>query len=450
MKTEDCIDYAFGEMRGRRREAFERELTESELLLQSLQETTDWLETLRQLSRPADSLDSTRREFLLAACHTNIASRERRSKIIRFTIPLSLAALALFVFHLAEPSPQALHNQTPASNGSVHYEPVLPLDHAKNINSQTSNALASSKKSPASSIQAERKQTSCATTDVERPSFSNPISAESPRHTRETEDNPFLDARQIPETWMPLSDSHAFYAQIRSDILAGKLPDPASIRIDELINAFTYEFDQKPASGPFAILLEAGPSPWNSGRLLVKIGFQINDTPSPAHPDVSSFRDIMLSVRFNPAEVASHRLIGYEKNGALSQTLDQLPVAKSPFTTTTIYEIEPANSPTQSNSNENLLLATLHYKTPVQNVCQHMVASYPVSAIPAADQNSTDFRFASAVVAFGMKLAGNPEVENITWSAIKKLASANLGPDPDGQRADFANLVAKASRLAAG
>jgi Ca-activated chloride channel family protein len=79
-----------------------------------------------------------------------------------------------------------------------------------------------------------------------------------------------------------------------------------------------------------------------------------------------------------------------------------------------------------------------------------MVATYPASAIPAADQNSTDFRFASAVAAFGMKLAGNPEAKNIPWSDIEKLASANLGPDPDGQRADFANLVAKASRLAAG
>jgi Ca-activated chloride channel family protein len=78
-----------------------------------------------------------------------------------------------------------------------------------------------------------------------------------------------------------------------------------------------------------------------------------------------------------------------------------------------------------------------------------MVASYPVSAIPAADQNSTDFRFASAVAAFGMKLAGNPETQNIAWSAIENLAAANLGPDPDGQRADFANLVARASRLAA-
>jgi hypothetical protein len=49
-----------------------------------------------------------------------------------------------------------------------------------------------------------------------------------------------------------------------------------------------------------------------------------------------------------------------------------------------------------------------------------------------------------------MKLAGNPEAENISWSAIETLAANSLGADPDGQRADFTNLVAKASRLAAG
>jgi hypothetical protein len=450
MRTEDCIDYTLGEMRGLSREDFERELAESAPLLQSLQETSDWLETLRQLSNPVETLDPERREFLLAACRANIASRKRRSKIIRFAVPLSLAALALFAFLLAEPAPRALDHQSPTRNGSVHYEPVLPLDPAKPAQSHGIADVVLSKKSPAGSIDEESKKTTCVTTDVERPSILNPITTDSPRHTRATEDNPFLDARQIPETLMPLSDSHASYAQVRSDILAGKLPDPASIRIDELVNAFTYEAAPTPASGPFAIQIEAGPSPWKPGRLLVKIGFQINDTPSPSDPDVSSFRDLMLSVRFNPSEVSTYRLIGYEKNGTPSQTLDQLSVAKSPFTAIALYEIQPANSRGPSTPNENLLLATLHYKTPVQNVCQHMVATYPASAIPAADQNSTDFRFASAVVAFGMKLAGNPEVENITWSAIKKLASANLGPDPDGQRADFANLVAKASRLAAG
>ena len=67
MKSEDCIDYALGEMREPRREAFERELAESPELLQSLEETTAWLETLREASRPAEAIDASRREFLLAA-----------------------------------------------------------------------------------------------------------------------------------------------------------------------------------------------------------------------------------------------------------------------------------------------------------------------------------------------------------------------------------------------
>jgi Ca-activated chloride channel family protein len=193
--------------------------------------------------------------------------------------------------------------------------------------------------------------------------------------------------------------------------------------------------------------LEAGPSPWNPDRLLVKVGLQVSD-PS-AGPDISSFRDIKLSVRFHPGKVSSHRLVGYEKNNTPAQSLDLLDSAQAPFTVTALYEIEPTPRLTGS-PRDTLLTAILHYKTPLQNFCQHMVATYPASAIPPLEESSTDFRFAAAVAAFGMKLAGNPEAENISWSAIENLAANSLGADPDGQRADFTNLVAKASHLAAG
>jgi Ca-activated chloride channel family protein len=168
-----------------------------------------------------------------------------------------------------------------------------------------------------------------------------------------------------------------------------------------------------------------------------------------AGPDVSSFRDIMLSVRFQPAIVASHRLIGYEKNNAPAHSLDRLPSAKVPLTVTALYEIMP-HAGTAASPHDTLLSAIVHYRTPRQHSCQHMVTTYPASAIPPLEESSTDYRFAAAVAAFGMKLAGNPEAEDIKWSAIENLAANSLGADPDGQRADFTNLVAKASLLAAG
>jgi hypothetical protein len=72
---------------------------------------------------------------------------------------------------------------------------------------------------------------------------------------------------------------------------------------------------------------------------------------------------------------------------------------------------------------------------------------YPVGSIPAEGQNSTDFRFATAVAALGLKLSQNVEAESMPWSAILQLAANNLGPDTDGQRADFVDLIQRASRL---
>jgi hypothetical protein len=133
MKSEDCIDYALGEMRKPRREAFERELAESPELLQSLEDTTTWLDTLREALRPAEALDATRREFLLAACRSNISTRRRRAKIIRLAVPLSLAAVALFGLLLARPGPGPFRNASPlgAESGSVYYEVIdSVIEHA--------------------------------------------------------------------------------------------------------------------------------------------------------------------------------------------------------------------------------------------------------------------------------------------------------------------------------
>jgi len=457
MKSEDCIDYALGEMPTPRREAFERELAESPELLQSLEETTAWLDTLREASRPTEALDATRREFLLAACRSNISTRRRRAKIIRLAVPLSLAAVALFGLLLARPGPGPFRNASPlgAGSGSVHYEPVgseilsatARIQNAESVLSQQiSNAVSLNKIPPGGQLEIQKKS-ECAAINVEKPAPRLAVKTASPRHTRLTEKNPFLDTKKFPEVAMPLSDSYESYAQIRQDILDGKLPDPASIRIDELLNAFTYDFD-KPAvaSGPFAVTLEAGKSPWNPDRLLVKVGLKISDPP--AGSDLSSFRDIMLSVRFQPAKVASHRLIGYEKNNAPARSLARLPFAK-PLTVTALYEIVP-HARTAASPHDTLLTAIVHYRTPRHHSCQHMVTTCSASGIPPLEESSTDYRFAAAVAAFGMKLAGNPEAENISWSAIETLAANSLGADPDGQRADFTNLVAKASRLAAG
>ena len=124
MNNPDCIDYALGELHGERRDAFERALASSTALQQELKETIALIGTLQQVSQSSEGLEDAQRERLLAACRNNITARKQRSTIIRFVIPLSLAALATIALVIA-----AL---TPSTNQPQGEVAALPADETPN------------------------------------------------------------------------------------------------------------------------------------------------------------------------------------------------------------------------------------------------------------------------------------------------------------------------------
>ena len=65
------------------------------------------------------------------------------------------------------------------------------------------------------------------------------------------------------------------YVITRRKINAGGLPPKASVRVEEFVNYFRYDYAQ-PKSGPFAVSLEAAPSPFSAekDRYLMRVGIQ--------------------------------------------------------------------------------------------------------------------------------------------------------------------------------
>jgi Ca-activated chloride channel family protein len=59
---------------------------------------------------------------------------------------------------------------------------------------------------------------------------------------------------------------------------------------------------------------------------------------------------------------------------------------------------------------------------------------------------STDYRFAASVAAFGMILRDSPYKGNASLSAVLDMAEGSKGQDRAGYRAEFIDLVKKASR----
>jgi Ca-activated chloride channel family protein len=62
---------------------------------------------------------------------------------------------------------------------------------------------------------------------------------------------------------------------------------------------------------------------------------------------------------------------------------------------------------------------------------------------------SRDLQFAAAVASFGMILRGSEHRGAANLAAVAEIASATLGNDPGGYRAEFVDLVRKAQGLGA-
>ena len=61
---------------------------------------------------------------------------------------------------------------------------------------------------------------------------------------------------------------------------------------------------------------------------------------------------------------------------------------------------------------------------------------------------SSDFRFATAVAIFGMKLRHSPFVQNVNLDTVLSLAEGARGHDLNGYRSEFIGLVRQTKAIA--
>jgi Ca-activated chloride channel family protein len=88
------------------------------------------------------------------------------------------------------------------------------------------------------------------------------------------EDNSFQRARIAPLSTFAIDVDTASYSNVRRFINEGTLPPKDAVRIEELINYFSYDYPQPERDRPFSITTEISTAPWNSTHKLVHIGLQ--------------------------------------------------------------------------------------------------------------------------------------------------------------------------------
>ncbi|MBK8540881.1 MAG: von Willebrand factor type A domain-containing protein [Ardenticatenia bacterium] len=100
-------------------------------------------------------------------------------------------------------------------------------------------------------------------------------------------ENPFLDPVTQPLSTFGVDVDSASYANVRRFVSQmGVLPPPDAVRIEELVNAFSYDYPAPPtgARDPFAVHVEIADAPWAREHRLVKIGIKGQDMSRRERP----------------------------------------------------------------------------------------------------------------------------------------------------------------------
>jgi len=86
--------------------------------------------------------------------------------------------------------------------------------------------------------------------------------------------NPLTDTAKDRFSTFAVDVDTASYAIARRKIMSGTLPPASSVRVEEWINYFSYNYDGPTGDKPFAVHMDGAVSPFDSSRYLVRIGVQ--------------------------------------------------------------------------------------------------------------------------------------------------------------------------------
>jgi len=178
-------------------------------------------------------------------------------------------------------------------------------------------------------------------------------------------------------------------------------------------------------------------------------------------------KDVKIQIEFNPIQIQSYKLIGYEnrllsEEGFNNDNVDAGEMGAG-HTVTALYEVVLANHDEAVVKVDDLKyqkietklaadlvneLATIkvRYKKLEDNKSQLLVKTVDMDN-RTIDSTSDDFRFSAAVAQFGLFIRKGGFNRDKTVKQILKLAQQSMADDLNGNRADFIQLLKKTKLL---
>lgn len=182
-------------------------------------------------------------------------------------------------------------------------------------------------------------------------------------------------------------------------------------------------------------------------------------------------KDVKFQIEFNPAQVVSWRLIGYENrvlaNRDFNDDTKDAGDMGAGHAVTALYEIVPVGgneagvdplryvsadkpvAPGPKVHPEEILFLKMRYKLPDADKSRLLEVAVPGTP-KTWEQVGEDFRFTAAVAGFGMLLRDSQHKGSLTWDEVLRLAERGMGEDREGYRAEFIDLVRRARQLRGG
>lgn len=97
-------------------------------------------------------------------------------------------------------------------------------------------------------------------------------------------ENPYLKASDNPLSTFSIDVDAASYSNVRRIINDGQLPPTGAVRIEEMVNYFSYQYPQPQGNDPFSVNTEIAACPWNTKHQLALIGLQGKTIPYETLP----------------------------------------------------------------------------------------------------------------------------------------------------------------------
>ena len=121
-----------------------------------------------------------------------------------------------------------------------------------------------------------------------RPGVSDGVVPFGPRPTNEsyarTDENTFVRASEEPLATFSIDVDTASFSNVRRFLNQNQMPPRDAVRIEELVNYFTYDYPNPSVGRPIGVSMAVTSAPWNSRNRLVRFGVKARDIDRGRRP----------------------------------------------------------------------------------------------------------------------------------------------------------------------